>query len=481
MLLVRCCGLSPTLTGVVYAELPKAVLCQTHKSSMMVCVYARSGTLLALSARRLVRVVMQALSRECMIPSRVTISIVCVHRQLASHLRWFACTPVATHKGPLYRRCGYAGVRVGEASHPGPPDTADLFRTPTPEPEAAGTPRALQPHAGCPPTQLDLPESFQPEDAAPSLQHQASETPLLAEQAPNRPRRTLTLVGGDAYQAAIEAAAAAMQEPDEQAEEPVEEEPTGWVAPRTWRQLDAVDLEAELRKPVRTVREPPRWFRGSLCRAFNIALKRWEMTPNASTWKLVVLLPRMLLRPTEELGEAGKEVFKGRMRQFLRGEWLELLEEAAAPTPTKAGTKTRTETDDVGAADQRRLQQAEAKIRMREVSRARVLLSSQGLAPGNANTLAELTDPKLRPQQLTQELPADAMGFVPVSPLALDPDKPCGQQAEGLPKICQEAGMSITECSSKTTPRGVCLLSSRRHLPGAMCRRRWHKRFAWGA
>jgi len=264
------------------------------------------------------------------------------------------------------------------------------------------------------PTQLDLPESFQ---------HEAAETPLLAEQAPSRPRRTLTLVGGDARQAAIEAAAAAMQEPEDQAEEPVEEEPTGWIPPRTWRQLEAVDLEAELQKPVRTVREPPRWFRGSLCRAFNIALRKWEMTPNASTWKLVVLLPRMLLRPTEELGEAGKDIFKARMRKFLQGEWIDLLDEAAASLNESPKPGGVSDNKTFEAAEQRRLQQAEAKIRMREVSRARVLLSSQGLAPGDANTLAELTNPELRPTHLSKELPADAMAFVPPSPLNVDPDK----------------------------------------------------------
>ena len=30
---------------------------------------------------------------------------------------------------------------------------------------------------------------------------------------------------------------------------------------RMWRRLDILDLAVELRRPVRTVRDPPRWFR----------------------------------------------------------------------------------------------------------------------------------------------------------------------------------------------------------------------------
>ena len=368
---------------------------------------------------------------------------------------------------------GLRGIRVGEASHPGP-ETADLDTLPpssqsipyasTQLVEAAAEATGVEPakefdmeHAAdlfmgddtpvpetpammslpIIPPDVDMPpSSFQHEvaaeslqhEAVPSSQHQVLETPSL----PARPRRTLTLVGVNACgcpraadgwhsascelgRAAIEAAAAALQGPqaEEPAEEPAQEEQTGWIPPRTWRQLEAVDLAAELHKPVRTVGEPPRWFRGSLCRAFHIALRQWEKTPNVSTWKLIVLLPRMLLQPTGELGEAGKEIFQARMRKFLRGDWQDLLDEAAASTAevqkAQRGSDCRKPLE---AGAQRHLAQAEAKIRMREVSRARVLLSSQGLAPGDATTLAELKNIDLRPAELSEELLADAMNFL---------------------------------------------------------------------
>ena len=212
-----------------------------------------------------------------------------------------------------------------------------------------------------------------------------------------------------------------MQEPPAEAppaEETPAEEQTAWLPPRTWRQLESVDLEAELRRPVRRVREPPRWFRGSLRRAFHIALKQWDRTRDASAWKLMVLIPRMLLQPTEVQGDEGKEVFNARMRRFLRGDWQDLLDEAAA-----AHKKPVHRNLDEEAAANQRLAQAEAKIRMREVSRARVLLSSSGLAPGDTATLAELTNIELRPAELTEELPADAMNYAPASPIKLDPGK----------------------------------------------------------
>ena len=86
-----------------------------------------------------------------------------------------------------------------------------------------------------------------------------------------------------------------------------------------WRFITSIDLEAELRKPVRTIREVPRWFREKLRQAFLMSLKHRESHADAG-WKLFILTPRMLLKPTVERGEAGKKVFLDRMRRFVRGE-----------------------------------------------------------------------------------------------------------------------------------------------------------------
>ena len=51
-------------------------------------------------------------------------------------------------------------------------------------------------------------------------------------------------------------------------------EPDAFLPPRIWRQFDDLDLEAELKHPVRTVREPPMWFREGLLQAYGVALRQ---------------------------------------------------------------------------------------------------------------------------------------------------------------------------------------------------------------
>ena len=135
-----------------------------------------------------------------------------------------------------------------------------------------------------------------------------------------------------------------------------------FLPPRTWRQLEGVDLEAELRQAVRTVREPPRWFRGPLLQAYWVALQQWARDRSTSSWKLLTLVPRMLLKPTDEHGDAGKQLFFERLRRFNKGEWVELLAEA------KQGQRKPVAQElDAEAAAEKRREQAETRVRWREV------------------------------------------------------------------------------------------------------------------
>ena len=61
-----------------------------------------------------------------------------------------------------------------------------------------------------------------------------------------------------------------------------------------------------------------------------------------------------------------------------------------------------------------------AKVRLGEVSRARQLMTSSGIAPGTAETLAELRDPDLRPPRLTAAIPEEVLSFRPARRLVLD-------------------------------------------------------------
>ena len=187
----------------------------------------------------------------------------------------------------------------------------------------------------------------------------------------------------------------------------------------SWTAMAALDLEAELRQPVRTVREPPRWFRGCFRQAFQLALRSREQRCEAA-WKLFVLTPRMLLTPTAEQGDAGKAIFYDRLRRFLRGDWERLLAESIAATGSP-GRHVARELDDEEARRSRR-EKAANLVRLREVSRATVLLTSSGLAPGNEETFNELTNEDRRPMQLDPDLPGEALHHQPSSPMKLEAD-----------------------------------------------------------
>lgn len=71
-------------------------------------------------------------------------------------------------------------------------------------------------------------------------------------------------------------------------------------------------------------------------------------------------------------------------------------------------------------AAERKRRGAEQKVKLREVCRARLLLTSNGLAAGNEETLKELTDENLRPRVPTEELPAKALTHVPAKAIRLE-------------------------------------------------------------
>ncbi len=127
----------------------------------------------------------------------------------------------------------------------------------------------------------------------------------------------------------------------------------------------------------------------------------------------------MLLGPTEEHGEAGKTIFFERLSRFQRGEWAQLLAEAAEAGRARRGLSRELDEEELR---QRRREEAERRVSLREVSRARVLLTSSGLAPGNEETLAQLTDEERRPRELSP-LPAEALQHRPAEQLKLEGDR----------------------------------------------------------
>ena len=142
----------------------------------------------------------------------------------------------------------------------------------------------------------------------------------------------------------------------------------------------------------------------------------WRRTRSAAAWKVFLLVPRMLLEPTEESGQVGKDIFAERMRKFLRGEWVMLLEEC--------GNQDFSANRELNAeeATRNKFKQAQSKVRLREISRARVHFMSDGVAPGTTETLHELIDPNLRPNVISEAIPDFIQQFLPTEKVLLDPD-----------------------------------------------------------
>ena len=164
------------------------------------------------------------------------------------------------------------------------------------------------------------------------------------------------------------------------------------------------------------MRDPPRWFRGSLRRAYRVALLEFQNTQSAASWKLFELIPRLLLRRTRAQGKAGRKELETRMDSVLRGDWDMLLQEARR-SAHQGPARRRSAPDDDSTL---RRERACTLVRLGEVSRARQALTSPALALGNEATLRELQDPALRPPALTEELPEEAMSLRPETPLQLD-------------------------------------------------------------
>jgi hypothetical protein len=127
-----------------------------------------------------------------------------------------------------------------------------------------------------------------------------------------------------------------------------------------------------------------------------------------------MLLHRRLGQPKVERAD-----LLARVELFRAGRWLELLAASSAGIASacqRQGATARPQADDL----ERRAARAHALVRLGEVSAARQALLSEPLAPGTAETLAELRDPERRPQQPHGELEPELLRLQPQEPLQLD-------------------------------------------------------------
>ena len=143
--------------------------------------------------------------------------------------------------------------------------------------------------------------------------------------------------------------------------------------------------------------------------AGTLNLAESEAAARASrAWKLFLLVPRMLLTRAAQQGSQGRAELLERAAAFQRGEWTQLIR--AAQPSHRAPARQPPPPD---AATSRKRNQACAKVRQGELSRARQVLAAAELAPGTDATWQALTDPARRPPQPLEPLPAELLAFQP--------------------------------------------------------------------
>ena len=196
--------------------------------------------------------------------------------------------------------------------------------------------------------------------------------------------------------------------------------------PDGWAHLDDIELAREYLATCPTLEDVPFTIRSDFTRILSSVVKNLEEAYNVTedsehpirvrAWKLFALLSRMLLHRLPRGGEAGNRELRKRIRLFDEGAWDVLLEAArrrASNARRPAFADPQQELDQI-------LLKASKLIEQGELSHAARLLSSNGIAPGNLETLRQLTDPLLRPPAPLHPIPPDIANYRPSETVELD-------------------------------------------------------------
>ena len=190
--------------------------------------------------------------------------------------------------------------------------------------------------------------------------------------------------------------------------------------------LDEVDPRIVFRQRASVMRSVPKFLEGPFRNALKLALEEatWgnsvqDEVRQERGWKLLELLPRMLLHRAPGGGLIAKKTLEARFQAFARGEWVQLLR-VSSQCDEKAAVSRRRQGRRRGHEVERRVARAETLIHLGELSSARQALEGSELAPGTMETLDILRDPRRRPPVPRAPLPAQMMDFQPEVPFQLD-------------------------------------------------------------
>ena len=176
------------------------------------------------------------------------------------------------------------------------------------------------------------------------------------------------------------------------------------------------------------MRSVPRILNGLFRVALRIAVQEilhgvtaWDVARQVRGWKVLFLLPRMLLSRPPRRGKVSKEKLTERLENFRNGRWIDLVrdsEEIGDLSATAARRRQRRRGDDVESRAARGLFFTQG-----ELSSARQALEGAEVAPGNLATLGALTDTTRRPAVPREPLPRRILEMAPAHPFRLDEDR----------------------------------------------------------
>lgn len=125
------------------------------------------------------------------------------------------------------------------------------------------------------------------------------------------------------------------------------------------------------------------------------------------SWRLLILLPRLLLFKTKRGSDGGARNLHQRISLFNASKWGELLK---LSDEARSMSTNSPDVNDLASKLKRVVHYAE----LGELSHAARELESAGLAPGNLLTLAELQDPNLSPQLPVEPIASALLAGAPV-------------------------------------------------------------------
>ena len=306
-------------------------------------------------------------------------------------------------------RCGLRGIRVGEASNPGP--SSNEYGRFTALSEEGAAQSLVSPNV----TQLDSPT---PESVIEALHFDLrSDTESVRSGDPR-----------DAVDSTDEDDEWSVAGTEEVANEVEAEVVVGVPRHRSLQAalitLDHLNVADTFKQRASVMKVVPKFLRGSYRNAMRVALEEVIVdnpTRRERGWKLFMMLPRMLLHRPPRGGLNPRHKLVHRFEMFSRGEWWDLIRASAACEQAAVGRRRRRRRpgDDLES----RAARAEMLVHLGELSSARQALEGAAVAPGCNQTLTMLSDPAKRPPVLRDPIPDEVLHHVPSSLFELDEDR----------------------------------------------------------